>query len=84
MVYGTVLQPGEEFSANTILGDRTLSNGWKPAPAVIAGGADHEDQPGGGVCQIASTTYMAVLSGDFEVTARRPLTTHPQRLSQRS
>ena len=75
MVYGTVLQPGEEFSANTILGDRTLSNGWKPAPAVIAGGADHEDQPGGGVCQIASTTYMAVLYGDFEVTARRPHST---------
>ena len=75
MVYGTVLQPGEEFSANTILGDRTLSNGWKPAPAVIAGGADHEDQPGGGVCQIATTTYMAVLYGDFEVTARRPHST---------
>lgn len=75
MVYGTVLQPGEEFSANTILGDRTLSNGWMPAPAVIAGGADHEDQPGGGVCQIATTAYMAVLYGDFEVTARRPHST---------
>ena len=67
--------PGEEFSANTILGDRTIKNGWKPAPAVIAGGADHEDQPGGGVCQIATTTYMAVLYGDFEVTARRPHST---------
>ena len=75
MVYGTVLQPGEEFSANGILGDRTLKNGWLPAPAVIAGGADHEDQPGGGVCQIATTTYMAVLYGDFEVTARRPHST---------
>lgn len=71
MVYGKTLLPGEEFSANGILGDRTFANGWKAAPAVISGGADHEDQPGGGVCQIASTTYMAVLYGDYEVVYRR-------------
>lgn len=71
MVYGKTLLPGEEFSANGILGDRTFANGWKAAPAVISGGADHEDQPGGGVCQIATTTYMAVLYGDYEVTSRR-------------
>mgnify|MGYP001032429504 CR=1 FL=1 len=70
MVYGTVLQPGEEFSANTILGDRTLSNGWKPAPAVIAGGADHEDQPGGGVCQTSSTLFNAVVRADLEIVKR--------------
>ena len=46
MVYGKTLLPGEEFSANGILGDRTFENGWKAAPAVISGGADHEDQPG--------------------------------------
>jgi len=71
MVYGKTLLPGEEFSANGILGDRTFANGWKAAPAVISGGADHEDQPGGGVCQIATTTYMAVLRGDYEVVSRR-------------
>ena len=71
MVYGKILLPGEEFSANGILGDRTFANGWKAAPAVISGGADHEDQPGGGVCQIATTTYMAVLRGDYEVVSRR-------------
>ncbi len=71
MVYGKTLLPGEEFSANGILGDRTFANGWKAAPAVISGGADHEDQPGGGVCQIASTAYMAVLYGDYEVVYRR-------------
>ncbi len=71
MVYGKTLLPGEEFSANGILGDRTFANGWKAAPAVISGGADHEDQPGGGVCQIATTTYMAVLYGDYEVVYRR-------------
>ncbi len=70
-VYGTVLQPGEEFSANTILGDRTEKTGWLMAPAIIGGGIGHEDQPGGGVCQIATTTYHAVLRGDFEVVYRR-------------
>jgi len=71
LVYGTVLEPGQEFSANTILGDRTEKLGWKPAPAIIGGGSDTEDQPGGGVCQISTTTYQAVLMGDMEVVYRR-------------
>ena len=69
--YGIVLQPGEEYSANTILGDRYESTGWKPAPAVIGGGSGTEDQPGGGVCQISTTVYNAVLKSDLEVTYRR-------------
>ncbi|MEA5058823.1 MAG: VanW family protein [Candidatus Pelethousia sp.] len=71
LVYGTVLQPGEEFSANTILGDRYEKYGWKMAPAVIGGGSGTEDQPGGGVCQISTTVYNAVLKGDMEITYRR-------------
>lgn len=71
LVYGTVIQPGEEFSANTILGDRYEKHGWRLAPAVIGGGAGTEDQPGGGVCQISTTVYNAVLKADLEVTYRR-------------
>ncbi|MDR0840333.1 MAG: VanW family protein [Christensenellaceae bacterium] len=71
LVYGTVLQPEEVFSANTALGDRTERLGWKMAPAVIGGGSATEDQPGGGVCQISTTMYNAVLKGDLEVTYRR-------------
>ena len=71
LVYGTVIQPGEEFSSNTILGDRYEKYGWMMAPAVIGGGAGTEDQPGGGVCQISTTIYNAVLKGDLEVTSRR-------------
>lgn len=71
LVYGTALQTGEEFSANTILGDRYEKYGWLMAPAVIGGGAATEDQPGGGVCQISTTVYNAVLKGDLEVTNRR-------------
>lgn len=71
LVYGTVLQPGEQFSANTILGYRTLGSGWQLAPAVIDGGAANEDQPGGGVCQISSTIYQAVLKADYQVDYRQ-------------
>ncbi len=71
LVYGTAIQPGEEFSANTILGDRYEKYGWMMAPAVIGGGAGTEDQPGGGVCQISTTIYNAALKGDLEITYRR-------------
>ena len=75
LIYGTVLQPGDVLSCNDLLGPRYEKYGWQMAPAVIEGGAATEDQPGGGVCQIATTAYMAVLYGDFEVTARRPHST---------
>ena len=70
-VYGTILHPGDEFSTNGTLGDRTLKGGWALAPAIIDGGADTEDQPGGGVCQISTTLYGAVLSSDMRIVARR-------------
>lgn len=71
MIYGTVLQPGDVLSCNGILGDRLEKYGWQLAPAVIEGGADTEDQPGGGVCQVSTTMYNAVLTGDFEVVYRQ-------------
>jgi len=69
LVNGTVLQPGEVFSTNGILGDRTYAGGWHPAPAIVRGRS--EDQAGGGVCQVSSTIYLAVLKGDLEVVDRR-------------
>jgi len=71
LVYGTVLQPGEQFSTNGTLGDRTERGGWMMAPAVIQGGAATEDQFGGGVCQISTTLYNAVLRADLQVDYRR-------------
>lgn len=71
LIYGTVLQPGETFSTNGTLGDRTERGGWALAPAVIDGGAATEDQYGGGVCQISTTLYNAVLKADLEITYRR-------------
>lgn len=78
LIYGTVLQPGDVLSCNTILGDRYEKYGWQLAPAVIEGGAATEDQPGGGVCQVSTTMYNAVLLGDYEIVYRQA---HSMRLS---
>lgn len=71
MIYGTTLLPGQQFSCNETLGYRTLEAGWQPAPAIIDGGAANEDQPGGGVCQVSSTLYQAVLKADYKVDYRQ-------------
>ena len=65
---GTVLQPGEEFSYNQVVGERTAERGYKAAPAYS--GNRLVDAIGGGVCQGSSTLYNCVLIADLEVTNR--------------
>lgn len=68
IINGTVVKSGEEFSVNAFAGVRTEEAGWKLAPGIENG--TYTDQPGGGVCQVSSTLYNAVLLGDFKVTDR--------------
>lgn len=68
-INGTVLEPGETFSTNSALGTRTLENGWKMANAYVSGTT--EEQAGGGVCQLSSTLYNAVVMADLEIVSRR-------------
>lgn len=67
-INGTILNPGDEFSYNGIVGERTEARGYKPAGAYANGKVIEEF--GGGVCQPSSTLYMAVLRADLEVTER--------------
>lgn len=69
IINGIVLQPDEVFSMNTVLGDRTFAAGWEAAPAIVQG--RDEDQAGGGVCQVSTTMYLAVLKGELEVVYRQ-------------
>ena len=55
----TVLQPGETFDGNKILGPYTTKHGYKAAPVLINGKA--VPGAGGGTCQVASTLYNVVL-----------------------
>ena len=68
-INGTVLLPGEEFSYNKIVGERTIAAGYKEA-ATFSGGKV-VDGLGGGICQISSTLYDAVVMANLEVTERR-------------
>ena len=67
-INGTILNPGDEFSYNGVVGERTEARGYKPAHAYSGGKII--DEFGGGVCQPSSTLYMAVLRADLEVVER--------------
>ena len=69
---GIIINPGEEFDFNKTLGKRTVDNGWKEAGAIVAG--KKELETGGGICQVSSTTYNAVLRAELEVLERKPHT----------
>lgn len=65
---GHIVEPGEEFSYNAVVGERTKERGYLPAPAYS--GNRLTDSVGGGVCQGSSTLYNCVLLADLEVTSR--------------
>lgn len=68
-INGVVLLPNEEFSYNKVVGERTISAGYKMA-ATYSGGKV-VDGLGGGICQISSTLYDAVVFANLNVTTRR-------------
>lgn len=65
---GLILQPGEEFSYNGTLGQRTRENGYLPAGAYS--GTALVQSVGGGICQGSSTLYLACLYADLEIVFR--------------
>ena len=65
---GVIVEPGEEFSFNGTVGERTKEKGYLPAPAYS--GNRLVDSYGGGVCQGSTTLYNCVLLADLEVTCR--------------
>jgi len=69
-INNSILMPGEVFSMDTALGARTLNNGYREAPVIFK----NELIPGigGGVCQVTTTLYVAVLKSLMEVVERTP------------
>ena len=62
---GMVLQPGQEVSFNQTTGPRGLEQGYQNAGVI----EDDEivDGPGGGVCQVSTTLYQAVVKANLEI-----------------
>ena len=67
-INGTIILPGETFSYNKIVGERTIAKGYKEA-AVYSGGKVI-DGIGGGICQLSSTLYNAALYANLQITQR--------------
>ena len=65
---GTVIMPGEIFSYNQTVGKRTIDAGFKEAGAYAGGKVIQE--VGGGICQVSSTLYNAVLYANLEIVDR--------------
>jgi len=65
---GRVISPGKVFSFNWVVGPRTVRRGFLPAPVLFQ---DKKSiQIGGGICQVSSTLYNAVLLAGLEVSER--------------
>ena len=67
-INGTSLAPGETFSFNGTVGQRTTERGYQPAGAYNAGEVVQE--VGGGICQVSTTLFNAVVKADLEITER--------------
>ncbi|MDO5349329.1 MAG: VanW family protein [Lachnospiraceae bacterium] len=74
-INGTILQPGQEFSFNDVVGQRTEAKGYQAAAAYNNGEVVQEI--GGGVCQVSTTLYNAVLKAGLKTTVRRSHTYEP-------
>lgn len=67
-IHGYVLAPGEEFSYNDVVGPRTQEAGFRMANVYV--GNTVQPGIGGGICQVSSTLFNAVVFADLEITQR--------------
>ncbi len=63
-----VVFPGESFSFNETVGERTKEKGYQRAPVIIEG--ELAEDIGGGICQVSSTLYNAVDIDGMEIVER--------------
>ncbi len=68
-INGYVLAPGEEFSYNEVVGPRTAERGFRIANVYV--GNTVQPGIGGGICQVSSTLFNAVVFADLEITERK-------------
>ncbi|MCM3032143.1 MULTISPECIES: VanW family protein [unclassified Niallia] len=63
-----VLFPGESFSFNKVVGERTMERGYLPSTAIVNG--EYSEQFGGGICQVSSTLFNAVDNAGLNIVQR--------------
>ncbi|HLM71979.1 MAG TPA: VanW family protein [Polyangiaceae bacterium] len=70
LVDGRIVRPGETFSLNAAVGERTAKNGFVMAPGIEDG--EMVDTMGGGVSQFATTFFNAMFHGGYDIIERQP------------
>ncbi len=68
LINGSLVYPGEEFSMHDKVVPFTSANGYYPAGSYVNGRV--VDSLGGGICQVSTTLYDAVLLAELDVTER--------------
>ena len=68
-INGTLVKPGDSFSFNTALGDVSAFTGYQQAYIISGGKTILGD--GGGVCQVSSTLFRALLNSGLPITERQ-------------
>lgn len=68
-INGTLIKPGDTFSFNSTLGDVSEFTGYKQAYIISEGKTILGD--GGGVCQVSSTLFRALLNAGLPITERQ-------------
>lgn len=69
-INGVILEPGAPFSYSHTVLPRTPQNGYVQAPVIVNG--EYEPGYGGGICQVSSTLYAAMLNANLPATQRHP------------
>jgi vancomycin resistance protein YoaR len=67
---GTLVAPGDAFSLNDAIGERTVERGFRPAPVII--GTEYAEEVGGGTSQVATTVFNAAWEAGLRITERHP------------
>ncbi|TDB85414.1 hypothetical protein E1264_21345 [Actinomadura sp. KC216] len=62
---GHIVAPGTTFSFNAVVGPRTESRGYVPAPAIV--GPRLVNDVGGGICQVSATLFNAVFRAGLDI-----------------
>lgn len=65
---GIIMNPGDTFSYNETLGERTPEKGYKPGASYVGGETVYDY--GGGICQVSSTLYYCTIVSDLEIIER--------------
>ena len=69
-INGVIVAPGAGFSYSLTVLPRTPENGYVEAPVIMNG--EYVPGYGGGICQVSSTLYAAMLTANLPATQRHP------------